>query len=158
MDTQGLTTPEEQMPFVEEALVRAEELRKKKSYNDGIKLLVDALQYGLQKAKIYYRLGNLYFDAGDLNRAEYAYKRALEVNPQYVNAMHNLAVVYKRQKNFSLYVKTYKKSQRMEVLRPRRAELKHEEKARLRRLGLKIIAGILAGLVLLFLILFVFLR
>jgi len=107
---------------------------------------------------IYYRLGNLYIDGGDLNRAEYAYKRALEVEPHYVNAMHNLAIVYKRQKKISLYVKTYKKSQRMELRYPRNVNLSVKKKNRLRRLSLKVLLWLLAGAGLIALLLFLLLR
>jgi len=136
---------EEQEAFVAEALDRAEALRRRKDYKAGISLLVEALKYGIDKAMIYYRLGNLYIDGGDLNRAEYAYKRALEVEPHYANAMHNLAIVYKRQKKISLYVKTYKKSQRMELRHPRNVNLSVKKKNRLRRLSLKVLLWLLAG-------------
>ena len=156
MNNDELTTHEGQQAFVSDALSRSEELRRKKEYKEGISLLVEALQYGIEKAMIYYRLGNLYIDGGDLNRAEYAYKRALELDPHHVNSMHNLAVVYKRQKKMSLYVKTYKKSQRMEFRHPRRAKLDEKQKGRVRRIGFKAIIwtiGILGGVALLLFIL-----
>ncbi len=137
MNTTQPRTPEEQELFVLDALARAEEHRKRKEFKEGIKLLVEALRYGIKKEMIYFRLGNIYIDAGDLSRAEYAYKRALEVDPRHVNAMHNLAVVYKRQGKISLFVKTYKKAQRMELRHPRRVPLSAEEKKRLRMLGLR---------------------
>ena len=143
MSAIGPTTPEEKAACVEEALERAEELRRARSHDEGIHLLVDALQYGLDKARIYYCLGNLYIDAGDLGRAEYAYKRVLEIDPDHVNATHNLAIVYKRQKKISLFVKTYKKAQRMETRRPRRGGTSHE--AHGRRMRLRILAGALLG-------------
>jgi len=139
-----LTEFDQQREFVEQALDQAEKHRKKKEYKQGISLLVEALRYGIDKAQIYYRLGNIYIDGDDFNRAEYAYKRALEIDPHYVNAMHNLAIVYKRQKKVSLYVKTYKKSQRMEIRHPRKSELDQTQKKHLRRLSLKIMLGMLA--------------
>ncbi len=142
-ETQILTDFEDQREFVEHALSQAEEHRKKKEYKEGITLLVEALRYGIDKAKIYYRLGNIYIDGDDLNRAEYAYKRALEMDPHYVNAMHNLAIVYKRQKKTSLFVKTYKKAQRMEVKYPRKSELNPDQKKHLRHLSKKIMLGML---------------
>jgi len=145
MNNQEPKMYEEQEAFVTEALDRAEALRRRKDYKAGISLLVEALKYGIDKAMIYYRLGNLYIDGGDLNRAEYAYKRALEVEPHYANAMHNLAIVYKRQKKISLYVKTYKKSQRMELRHPRNVNLSVKKKNRLRRLSLKVLLWLLAG-------------
>lgn len=138
--------PEEQQALVQEALVRAEKLRKKKNYKEAIELLVKVLKHGIDKETIYYRLGNVYIDGADLARAEYAYKRALEVDPHYVNAMHNLAIVYKRQKKTSLYVKTYKKSQRMQLRYPRNQKLTPKQKTRLRRLSLKTMLYMLLGL------------
>jgi len=143
-ERQVLQTFEEQREFVEQALDKAEQHRKKKEYKEGISLLVEALRYGINKEKIYYRLGNIYIDGDDLGRAEYAYKRALDIDPHYVNAMHNLAVVYKRQKKISLFVKTYKKAQRMEIRYPRKSELDTNQKKHLRRLSVKIMAGMLA--------------
>jgi len=132
MSTNVLKTHEEQVTFVRESLEKAEALRKTKDYEQAISLLVEALRYGLDKAKIYYRLGNVYIDGGDLARAEYAYNRALKMDPNFVNAMHNLAVVYRRQKKMSLYVKTYKKSQRLSIKNPHKTELDPDQKKRLR--------------------------
>lgn len=158
MTVEGPQLPEDRVACVSQALERAEELRRARSYNEGIRLLVDALQYGLEKAKIYYRLGNLYIDAGDLTRAEYAYKRALEVDPKHANAMHNLAVVYKRQKKVSLFVKTYKTAQRMELVGSHAPPLAAGDKARLRRVGLRILLGVLGGGLVLLVVLLIVLR
>ncbi|HBR09791.1 TPA: hypothetical protein DD712_00840 [Candidatus Acetothermia bacterium] len=128
-------TLEEQRRFVEQALQQAETFRKKKKYKEGIELLVDALQYDLEKAKIYFRLGNIYFDGDDLARAEYAYKRALDTDSFYVNAMHNLSLVYKKQKKMSQYIKTYKKSQKMAIRHPQKSELSEDQKKATRRLA-----------------------
>lgn len=135
MSTDVLETHEEQVEFVQRALDRAEELRKKKEYAEAISLLVEALRYGIEKAKLYYRLGNVYVDGGDLARAEYAYNRALEMDPNFVNAMHNLAVVYRRQKKMSLYVKTYKKSQRLAIRNPHQTQFDADQKRRIRRIS-----------------------
>ena len=149
---------EEQEAFVIEALERADKLRKKKQYKEGISLLVEALKYGINKPMIYYRLGNIYIDGDDLARAEYAYKRTLDVDPHHVNAMHNLAIVYKRQKKMSLYVKTYKKSQRMRLRYPRQVNLAPGEKSRIRRFSLKVLFWFLIGGALLVLILYLAFR
>ncbi len=156
MNMKALETREEQEAFVQDALKRAEALRKKKEYKEAISLLVEALRYGIDKATIYYRLGNIYIDGDDFNRAEYAYKRALEMDPHHSNAMHNLSIVYKRQKKVALYVKTYKKSQRMELRHPRKGNLAPEQKVRLRRLSIKILLGIFAagGIIVLMIVLF----
>jgi tetratricopeptide (TPR) repeat protein len=146
MSTPTLQTREEQTAFVREAMTQADELRREKRFEEAISLLVDALQYGIDKSALYYRLGNVYFDGADLSRAEYAYNRALEVDPKHVNAMHNLAVVYKRQKKISLYVKTYKKSQRMALRYPKNPELSKDEKRRIRFLSARVLLWIVGGL------------
>ncbi len=156
--TQPLPTPAEQEQLVVDALARAEEHRKHKEFKEGIHVLVEALRYGVNKAMIYYRLGNIYIDAGDLSRAEYAYKRALEIDPRHVNAMHNLAIVYKRQGKVSLYVKTYKKSQRLELRHPRSVRLSSDDKRRLHRFGWQGFFIALGGVGLLFLLLYAFLH
>ncbi len=148
MSSDALKTHDEQAAFVQDALERADELRREKDYASAISLLVEALRYGLDKAKLYYRLGNVYVDGGDLARAEYAYNRALEIDPHFVNAMHNLAVVYRRQKKMSLYVKTYKKSQRMAIRRPHKTDFDPAEKNRIRLLSGKTFLWLLSGVAL----------
>jgi tetratricopeptide (TPR) repeat protein len=145
MSTPQRLTHEEQAAFVREAIEKADGLRREKQHKEAISLLVEALQYGIDKANLYYRLGNVYIDGSDLARAEYAYKRALEVDPKHVNAMHNLAVVYKRQKKISLYVKTYKKSQRMALRYPKNVNLSKGEKRRIRFLSARMLLWIIGG-------------
>jgi tetratricopeptide (TPR) repeat protein len=152
MSSDVLKTHEEQVVYVQEALTKAESLRKKKEYAEAISLLVDALRYGLEKAKIYYRLGNVYIDGGDLARAEYAYNRALEMDPNFVNAMHNLAVVYRRQKKMSLYVKTYKKSQRLAIKRPQKTNFDPQQKTRIRKLSVRVFVWMAIAVVVILLI------
>ena len=158
MSKRQLTTYEDRESFVLDCYERAEQLRKKKAYREGIQLLVEALQYGIHKEKLYYRLGNLYIDAGDLARAEYTYKRALEINPNHANAMHNLAVVYKRQKKTSLFVKTYKKSQKMAIQHPPEVNFTPEQKKRARHLGRRTFLWSIIGVGIFLLILYLLLR
>jgi tetratricopeptide (TPR) repeat protein len=104
------STSEEQAAFVDAALERGEALRKSGQCDEGIRVLIGALSYQVHRATIYFRLGNLYIDKGDLERAEQAYNLALEIDPEHASALHNLAIVYKRQKRVHLFVRTYKKS------------------------------------------------
>ena len=136
---------EDKAAFVRDALEKAEEHRRADEHKEGISLLVEALKYGVDRAQVYYRLGNLYIDSGDLTRAEYVYKRALEVDPKHINAMHNLSIVYKRQKKISEYVKTYKRSQRMALRHPRNYKLDRASKKRVRALSARILLWIVAG-------------
>lgn len=100
---------------VREALDEAERARRQRQYNRGIELLLDVLKYKAQADAVYYRLGNLYFDAGDLGRAEYAYRRAIETNPRHVNAHHNLAVVYKKLGRIDESVRMQKRAVRLQA-------------------------------------------
>ncbi|HDN19465.1 MAG TPA: tetratricopeptide repeat protein, partial [Candidatus Acetothermia bacterium] len=88
----GRLTEGERREICDRALAQAEELRRAGRHQEGIALLVDVLRYGVNKAQVYFRLGNLYFDSGDLSRAEYAYKRAIEEDPKHASAHHNLGV------------------------------------------------------------------
>ncbi|MEN6370358.1 MAG: tetratricopeptide repeat protein [Thermotogota bacterium] len=116
MEPQKEKTPED-CTFVASALERSEELRQAKAYDEGIRILNEALAREIDHAAIYFRLGNLYIDKGDLDRAERAYRRVLELDPEHDRAKNNLAVVYKRQGKYHEFVRTYKDAQRM-ALRP----------------------------------------
>lgn len=116
-------------------LARAEELRKAKRHKEAIDLLVELLRYGEEKATIYFRLGNVYFDAGDLRRAEYAYQRAIQEDPRHASAHHNLGVVYRKQGRIAESVKMLKKARRLEMRYPRAVELTPEQKKALWRLA-----------------------
>lgn len=113
----------------------AEGLRRAKRHKEAIDLLVDLLRYGEEKATIYFRLGNVYFDAGDLARAEYAYQRAIQEDPRHASAHHNLGVVYRKQGKIGESVKMLKKARRLEMRYPRKVELSPEQKKALWRLA-----------------------
>lgn len=106
----GKLTKDEKKGEVEKALEQADIYRKEKRFQKGIDLLLDALRYQVEEDQIYYRLGNIYYNAGDLDRAEYAYQRAIEKNKKHVNAYHNLGVVYKRKGRIWEFVKMKKKA------------------------------------------------
>jgi len=144
------------LPKVEQALEEAERLRRAGRYREGIELLIEALQYGLEKAQIYFRLGNLYFDAGDLERAEYSFKRAIEHDPEHVNAHHNLSVVYRKQGRIGEYVKLRKRALKLAARHPERVQLPQEQARHARRLALKLFflgMGLLTLIVLVILLL-----
>jgi tetratricopeptide (TPR) repeat protein len=148
MDFSELTEPERRAR-VEEALRMGEELRKAKEYDKGIDILVEALQYGVEKAKIYFRLGNIYFDAGKLEHAEYAYRRAIDLDPHHINAHHNLSVVLRKQGRFSEAIRMRRLAERLAWQNPQRVQLTPEQIEQARRLarrwliGVGIVVGIL---------------
>jgi tetratricopeptide (TPR) repeat protein len=155
MDFSELTEPERRAR-VEEALRMGEELRKTKEYDKGIDILVEALQYGVEKAKIYFRLGNIYFDAGKLEHAEYAYRRAIDLNPNHINAHHNLSVVLRKQGKLSEAIRMRRIAERLALQNPQRVQLTPEQIEQARRvarrwlIGVGIAVGVvIAGMILL---------
>lgn len=105
--------PNEERETVASTLEEADRLRRDGRHEEAIRLLVGLLKQGAgERATVFYRLGNVYIDAGDLPRAEGAYKRAIEIEPYHANALNNLAVVYKRQKRTALFIRTYRKAMR----------------------------------------------
>jgi tetratricopeptide (TPR) repeat protein len=125
------------LPKVEAALEEAERLRQAGRYQEGIALLLQALKSGAEEVKIYFRLGNIYFDAGDLARAEAAYKRAIALDPDHASAHHNLAVVYRRQGRIGDYIKQRKLALKVAARQPVRLSPEQERAAR--RLALKLL-------------------
>lgn len=115
-------SPAQREEIVQGALAQAEELRRAGRHEEGISLLLDALRYGVHRAQILFRLGNLYFERGDLARAEHAYRRATEEAPYYASAHHNLGVVYRRQGKISQSVRLLKKARWLEVRYPQTGE------------------------------------
>lgn len=153
MDFSSLTEPERRAR-VEEALKLGEELRRAKEYDKGIDILVEALQYGVEKAKIYFRLGNIYFDAGKLDHAEYAYRRAIDMDPTHVNAHHNLSVVLRKQGKLSEAIRLRRHAERLAITNPQRVSLTPEQAEHARRLARRwaIGIGIAVGIVIMGLI------
>jgi tetratricopeptide (TPR) repeat protein len=100
---------------VDVALERAERCRVAGQYEEGIRVLADALDLGVDCAMIHFRLGNLFIDQGNLGEAERAYLKAIELDPHHAATTNNLAVIYKRTGRMALYVKTYKRAQRLEL-------------------------------------------
>lgn len=98
---------------VRASLDQATALREVRDFQRAIHVLVRALSHGIETERIYFSLGNVHFDNSDLEQAEHAYKRALGIDPDFANAMHNLAVVYRHQGKYSLYVRTAKRAQRL---------------------------------------------
>ncbi len=135
----------EKEEHVEVALEKAKELREEEKYEKGINKLLDALQLGVNEDDVYYRLGNIYFDSGDLDRAEYAYNRAIEENDEHVNAQHNLAVVYKEQGKISKSVKQRKKANKIELENPKEPDLSEEERSYAKWFAFKLLLMIIGG-------------
>ncbi len=141
MDFSSLTEPERRAR-VEAALKLGEELRQAKEYDKGIDILIEALQYGVEKAKIYFRLGNIYFDASKLDHAEYAYRRAIDLDPTHVNAHHNLSVVLRKQGRLSESLRLRRQAERLALQYPQRVQLTPEQIEHARRLARRWLIGL----------------
>lgn len=155
MDFSSLTEPERRAR-VEEALKVGEELRRAKEYDKGIDILVEALQYGVEKAKIYFRLGNIYFDANKLDHAEYAYRRAIDLDPTHVNAHHNLSVVLRKQGKLSEAIRMKRHAERLAMQYPQQVQLTPEQIERARQFARRWLIGlgiVVVGIVLLVIVL-----
>ncbi len=111
-----------------------------------------ALRYGEDKAQLFFRLGNLYFDSGDIARAEHAYRRATEEDPRHASAHHNLGVVYRKQGKVSQSVRMIKKAQWLDLRHPRRVELSPVQKRNIRRWARPMVVAPLAILLVILII------
>lgn len=141
---------------VEQALARAEALRREGRYAEGIALLQDALRSPVEKAQraqIYFRMGNLYFDAGRIEDAEQAYLKAIAHDPLHISAHHNLGVVYRRQGRIAESIKMRKKANALARRHPERLKLAPHEIQRARRFARAWLLGGLIALALLLLLL-----
>jgi tetratricopeptide (TPR) repeat protein len=124
---------EDKRAEVERALERAEELRRERRYEEGIALLAQVLQHGIEQAQIYYRLGNIYYDAKKYEHAEYAYRRAIDHDPLHINAHYNLGVVYRRQGRIEESLKMRRKANALARQHPERVKVRPEQIEHVRR-------------------------
>ncbi len=123
---------------IRRALERAEELRKEGKPDEGITLLSDALRYGIDQAQIFYKLGNLYFDAKKLEHAEYSYRRAIDHDETHINAHYNLGVVLKKLGRVDESMKLRKKANKLAQQNPERLTVSTEQVKQIRTFAKKI--------------------
>ena len=147
----NLQTEADRRAAVDEALERAEQLRREARYEEGVELLLDALAHGIDKGQIYYRLGNLYYDSDDNERAEYAFRKAITHDPTHINAHHNLGVVYREEGRVREAIQMRKKAQRLARRNPDRITVTPDQAKAARKFavqwllgGLVLILGIVA--------------
>lgn len=122
---------------IERVLQQAEELRREGRHEEGIQLIFEALPHGVGRAQLYYRLGNLYYDSGAYERAEFAYRQAITHDPLHINAYHNLGVVYRRQGRVEESLRMRRKANRLARQHPERIGIKPEELKQIRRFALR---------------------
>lgn len=126
---------------VEAILERAEKLRQEKRYEEGIALLSEALKHGIEQAQIYYRLGNIYYDAKRYEHAEYAYRRAIDHDPLHINAHYNLGVVYRKQGRIEESLKMRRKANELAQRHPELLKVSPEQIEYARRFARKLLIG-----------------
>jgi tetratricopeptide (TPR) repeat protein len=107
-----------------EAIDRADALRHGKRFEEAAIILTEAMQSpnatsSGDRAELLFRLGNVWIDGDDLDRAEEAYAEAVDLDPKHADALNNLAIVYKRQGRRELFVRTYRRSIWLAARRPR---------------------------------------
>jgi protein O-GlcNAc transferase len=73
---------------------------KERKYQEAIKINNNLIIKGIKDKKIYCNLGNIYKEIGDKENSYSSYKRAIEIDPNYCDAICNLGVLYK---NYNAY-------------------------------------------------------
>jgi len=140
---------------IEAIFNQAEALRKQKKYTEAKDLLIDALQRNEQTAQVYFRLGNVYHDQGDFERAEYTYRRAIDHDAYYINAHHNLSVVFRKQGRISESIKQRKKANKIARQHPEKVSFSQEQISTLKGFAKKMVifgAAVVAALIILLVI------
>jgi len=71
---------------------KANELYSKEDYNTAIDIYENLLDSGKKSANIYYNLGNAYYKSGQIAPAILNYEKALRLNPNDKDIIHNLKI------------------------------------------------------------------
>ncbi|MBI1729278.1 tetratricopeptide repeat protein [Candidatus Acetothermia bacterium] len=143
---------------VARALEEADELRRQGKHEEGIKLLTNALSWGADQAQIFYRLGNLYFDAKKYDHAEYSYRRAIDHEADHINAHYNLGVTYKKMGRIDESMKLRKKANKLAQQHPERVKVSTDQVTQIRSFAKKLLFIGMGFVLLLFVIILIFLR
>lgn len=141
--------------MVEKALEKAENLRQARQLDEARETLIDALEHGVEIAQIYYRLGNIYFDLKDYDKAEYTYRRAIDHDEKHINAHHNLSVVFRKQNRIAESIKQRKKAGKIARQNPDKIEFSDDQMTTLRGFARKVMwfgLGLVAIIIVLVLI------
>jgi tetratricopeptide (TPR) repeat protein len=86
------------------------EASKAGNYDDAIAKFNEAVKMAPNCADCYYNIGVASAKKGDLAASEEAYKKALELKPDYCDALANLANVYNAEKKLDLALETTTKA------------------------------------------------
>ncbi len=74
----------------EQAFDQANQLYQQGTFTDAIEKYEAILQSGLVSAELYYNLGNAYYKTGNIGKAILNYERALRLQPNDDDILHNL--------------------------------------------------------------------
>ena len=122
-----MNTELERRTEVLQALDSAEEMRQSGNYEEAITLLSNTLQQGIDIAHIYYRLGNVYYDAKKYEHAEYSFRRAIDNDQLHVNAHYNLGVVYRKMGRIDESMKMRRKANKIARQHPEKLKVSQEQ-------------------------------
>lgn len=81
-----------------------------KDYDTSIKYFKKALDIKPEEPDVYYNLGNVFKDIGELEEAINCYLKAIELNPEFIDAYNNLGVVLKNKGDYENSIKMFKKA------------------------------------------------
>jgi len=146
LDSRSDLSLSEKKERAEKLLEKGQKLREEGDYDRGINVLMEALELGIKQDEAYYRLGNTFYDADDLDRAEYSYERAIEENEEHANAQHNLAVVYREQGKIDKSVKQRKKANKIQINNPKDPDLSDDDRSFVKKLAIKMFLFLTLGI------------
>jgi len=86
-------TPEQQKE-IDALMARAQKALDENNLKEAIEAHKACIEIAPKHAKFHYYLGNLYLKQGDLERAHFEYRQALDLNPGLAGAYNNLGVTY----------------------------------------------------------------
>lgn len=112
---------------IDAILEQAESLRRERKFQEAKNLLLEALQRNEKGAAVYFRLGNIYHDMKDYDRAEYAYRRAIDHDQYHINAHHNLSVVYRKQGRVAESITQRKKASKIARQHPEKVSFSEDQ-------------------------------
>lgn len=81
---------------LDEVINKALEYENKKEYENALKLLLDSLSSNSEEPRLYNRIGSVYKNMGNHNKAIEFYKKAMEIEPS-ATRYNNLALAYESQ-------------------------------------------------------------
>jgi tetratricopeptide (TPR) repeat protein len=125
--------------IVKDALEEAEALRQEKRYDDARNVLIEALSHNQNSSQVYYRLGNIFFDQKNYDKAEYSFRRAIDFDANHINAHHNLSVVFRRQGRVTAAVQQRKKANKIARQNPEKINFNEDQKKVLRKFASQVL-------------------